>query len=201
MKKKIFQLLVFLLPVLVFSQDKDKKVFMPRFFVTGGANFSSISPGDSWKWALPGLHVGAGIFLDPGKDGHIMYSGQVSYDMLGSKYDEGYYKGKVVLSYINLPLMFHYRAGQGFFAEFGVQPGINTSAKDHYDGNTDDYKDYINSFHFGIPIGVGYVFSNSVGFNLRYMHGLSNIEKDATDGKDYNRAFTVRALWTLPYKK
>ncbi len=80
----------------------------------------------------------------------------------------------------------------GLFGDIGVQPQLLVSAKDKYEGNTDDYKDYVNGFDVGVPIGVGYEYKKRVGLSARYYMGLSNINKMDTDSKDHNRVFSLR---------
>ncbi|HLO37702.1 MAG TPA: porin family protein [Lacibacter sp.] len=182
------------------SQSSDQKLILPRFIVSVGSNFSTISGSDSWEGLLPGLHIGVGLSLDPGKKGHIAYVGQVAYDMIGSKYDETSFTGKVKLSYVNIPLTVQHTSSMGILLEAGLQPGFLTSARDQYEGNDDDYKDNINSFHFGIPIGVGYVIADVFGINLRYVQGVTNIFKESSD-PDLNRQFVLRIFWMPGLKK
>jgi hypothetical protein len=108
MKKLALSIMLLSMAFLVSAQQK---VLIPRMEVAAGANFSTIGGSDSWNSLLPGGQFGVGFFIDPGKTGHILYQGEASYTMAGSKYEETSYnlKGKVVLSYIAIPLMMQHR--------------------------------------------------------------------------------------------
>ena len=54
-----------------------------------------------------------------------------------------------------LPLVIRYQTKSGFYGEAGVQPGLLLSAKDKYSGITDNYKDHVKKFDFGIPCWSG----------------------------------------------
>ena len=81
----------------------------------------------------------------------------------------------------------------------GIQPGLLLSAKDKYEGITDDYKEYVNNFDFGIPIGVGYEFKNNLGVGIRVVPGLMNINAES-DAKDRNLVAALRVTYTFRKK-
>jgi hypothetical protein len=85
----------------------------------------------------------------------------------------------------------------GFYAEAGVQPGFLLSAKDKYNGNTYDYKDTVNSFDFGIPVGIGYIFKRRLGLNVRYIFGVYDTGK-AENEKDHNHVWALRLFYVFP---
>jgi hypothetical protein len=93
-------------------------------------------------------------------------------------------KGKIVTSYVNVPVMARYWTDGGFYFEGGLQPGILLSAKDKYDSNTDDFKSYFKSFDLGLPLGMGYQFENGFGLGLRVTPGIANIDKEKGDAED-----------------
>lgn len=78
--------------------------------------------------------------------------------MQGARYADEYdgYKieGKVILWYMNFPLVARYQTKNGFFAEAGIQPGFLLSAKDKYDNSSHDYRYYINTFDYWWRIPV-----------------------------------------------
>jgi Outer membrane protein beta-barrel domain len=203
MKKLLFILLMEQAIFSVHGQEQPKKAFFPLFFIVAGPNFSTIGGGDSWKWAVLGPVAGVGCSIDPGEKDHIVYRAEANLSIIGAKYDEGGgypgSTGKVTLTYVNVPLVIQYKRGN-FFAEGGVQPSFLAGAKDKYASNNEDYKYNTKSFDMGIPIGVGCVFMHSLGVNLRYVHGLSKINKD-NDEKDRNRVISLRFFWLLTFNK
>jgi len=115
---------------------------------------------------------------------------------------EGLIKGTTRLWYLNFPLTTRYQFGDNFYGEIGVQPGFLLSAKDNYDGESDDWKDYIKTFDLGIPLGVAYDFPNNFGVGLRVTPGVININDGAyaDDYKDHNFAIALRGTYTFPKK-
>lgn len=63
------------------------------------------------------------------------------------------------------------------------------SANQKYDGESDDFKDEMETVDFGLNIGAGYQLENGLLFNARYCYGLSNIVKDAGDEWYKNNVF------------
>jgi len=113
------------------------------------------------------------------------FSPGLNFSKQGGAYTEtGGFEGKIVSSYLNIPILARYRTGGGFYAEAGLQPGILLSAKDKYDGNTDDFKSYFKSFDVGLPMGIGYDFKNGIGIGVRVIPGIMNIDKEKGDVED-----------------
>ncbi|MEH6762880.1 MAG: porin family protein [Aequorivita antarctica] len=158
-----------------------------RLGAKAGVNISSIG-GDYVDGLDPlvGFHVGglveiplAGKFaLQP----EILYSSQgakyVSY--LVSDFQE--YDSKVILSYINVPIMGKYYIIDGLSVELGPQIGVLVKANqkgDYADGSyDDDVKYFYNSLDIAIGIGASYRLNNGVFFSLRFNKGLMDISDD-----------------------
>lgn len=122
---------------------------------------------------------------------------EINGSIQGANYEEDNgLKGKVSLFYANLPLVFRYQTPGGFYGEAGIQPGLLISAKDKYNGITDDYKEYVRKFDFGIPIGIGYEFKNNIGIGVRVIKGLTNINT-YDEIKDHNFVVGVGVSYTL----
>jgi len=103
----------------------------------------------------------------------------------GGKYkEENGLEGKVATSYINFPILIRYHTNSGIYFEGGLQPGIILSAKDKYEGITDDYKSHFKTFDFGIPLEVGYEFKKRFGIGIRVTPGIANIDKEKDDADD-----------------
>ncbi|MCX6261072.1 MAG: porin family protein [Bacteroidia bacterium] len=119
--------------------------------------------------------------------------------MQGSKWDETYTKGKTNLLYVNLPVVARYQTKSGFFGEAGLQPGLLLSAKDKYEGSTDNYIDHMKRLDLGIPVGIGYEFKNKIGVGLRLIPGIRDISKDAYE-KDRNLIIALRGTYKFKLK-
>jgi outer membrane protein with beta-barrel domain len=124
----------------------------------------------------------------------------IKFSMQGGKYKEDNgVAGKIVTSYIQLPLLARYKTASGFYGEIGLQPGFLLSAKDKYDGYTDDFKSYVKSFDLGLPIGLGYEMKNGLSLGIRVTPGIFNIDKEKGDAEDQpNKNFV--AGFRIAYK-
>jgi hypothetical protein len=108
------------------------------------------------------------------------------------------FSGKVSLTYLYLPLLYHFNSNNGFYFEAGLQPGFLLGAQDKPDGASGyDYKDYIKKFELAIPLGAGYQFNDQLSIGGRAVFGLTNINTDGTDfysSNDTDRNFMLLAV-------
>ena len=204
--KKLISLLFIIAANLLIAQSLIAQFKGPEFSVVAGVSKSSIV-GESESWKDP---VGAmgGVILTFAKiaDESIWFRAELNLSMQGAKWEEDYgmgvVSGRVNLLYLNIPIVARYQLKGGFYGELGIQPGFLLSAKDKYEGITDDYKDYVNTFDFGIPIGAGYEFKNNLGVGLRVVPGITNINKDP-DGESTakDRSLVASLRVTYAFKK
>lgn len=194
MKYLLFAAISAGLTLTAFSQKKAMSM-ATRYGALLGITGSTIGgESDSYNSLLIGGQGGFLLSIDPGVPDHIVWQVEANVSMQGAKYTDPGVSGKVQTTYVNLPIVIQNKMSSGFFGEAGLQPGFLVSAKDKYNGRTDDYKDYVNTFDLSVPLGLGFHFSKIVAINLRYMFGLSNINKTGTD-KDHNRVWAFRLLW------
>ena len=118
----------------------------------------------------------------------------------GARWQEGTLEGRTNLLYTYIPVMLKYQHASGFYGEAGLQPGLLLSAKDKYQGITDNYMDYMNRFDLSVPIVIGYRFKNDINVNLRVIPGLNDITKDA-DAKDRNFVMGLGVSYTWGLNK
>jgi len=197
MRKIFFMLVLATASVCLFAQNKKESVRI-SFGILGGATGSTITgDDDSYSKLLIGWQAGVLMLADCGTPDHFVFGAEANVSSEGSKYEDIGVSGKVVLTYLNIPLMLQLRDHLGYYGELGIQPGFLLSAKDKYNGITDDYKDFVNSFDFGIPIGIGYIVQKKVGINLRYILGVSNMNK-GDNAKDHNRVWALRLFYLFP---
>jgi len=162
-----------------------------------GAQKASIFGGESWKDPL-GIQVGA-ILPVANIANSMNFRVEANLSMQGAKWEEFDLEGRTNLLYVNAPLVIRYQTKSGFFGEAGLQPGLLVSAKDKYEGTTDDYMDHMNKFDLGLPLGIGYEFRNKFGVGLRVIPGLTDITKDE-DEKDSNFVVALRGTYTFMKK-
>lgn len=191
MKKSIFILSLVLVSVFL-SQPCASQIDLVL-----GLTKSSIVGSPSWQDPI-GFQVGAIVPVLKIND-MISLRAEANLSLQGAKWEEYDLSGRTNLMYINLPVVLRYQIESGFFGEAGLQPGLLLSAKDKYEGTTDDYMDHMNKFDLSIPIEVGYEFKNNFGVGLRVIPGINDITKDADD-KDRNLVFALRGTYKLGKK-
>jgi opacity protein-like surface antigen len=97
--------------------------------------------------------------------------------------------------------MFQYNFIPNFYLEAGPEFGFLVSAKNKTKNETnnntiaesDNYKDSLNTFNFGIGIGAGYYFTDNIGVTARYVAGVTDLAKDRPANRDAirNNVFQV----------
>ena len=171
MKKVILCLVIVSLTTLGASSQVN-------FGLKAGMNISTLR-GDGVGKAKSLIGANVGAFVNIPVSTMFSFQPEVLYSMEGAK--EDVFDTKIMLNYVNIPLMLKYTDASGFFGELGPQIGFLTSAKSKINGNTADIKDLYKSVNFSLGIGAGFNFTSSVGVGLRYNLGLSNISEDTND--------------------
>jgi hypothetical protein len=184
-----FNLLTVLLACMIIGTASAQNV---NIGIKGGLNLYTIAgDGDEGNDYKPSFHIGL--------LGHIHMSDnfalqpELVFSAQGAKYGDDQ---KLDLNYLNVPVMFQYMFDNGFRLQAGPQVGFLLSAE--ADGN--DVKDNLNGTDLGLGIGMGYVNPESnFGFDLRYNHGLSNInENDNFDS--FNRGFQLGVFYLFKHR-
>jgi len=76
------------------------------------------------------------------------------------------------------------------------------SAKENYEDENDDIKDYMKIFDMGIPMGIGYQINEKISVGLRFIPGITKIFEDADlDDNERNMVFALRGTYTLNLNK
>lgn len=171
MKKVILCLVIVSLTTLGASSQVN-------FGLKAGMNISTLR-GDGVGKAKSLIGANVGAFVNIPVSTMFSFQPEVLYSMEGAK--EDVLNTKIMLNYVNIPLMLKYTDASGFFGELGPQIGFLTSAKSKINGNTADIKDLFKSTNFSLGVGAGFNFTSSVGVGLRYNLGLSNISEDTND--------------------
>ena len=192
--------------------------FAQQFGIKGGMNVSSLSDDASLSDQKSKIGFNAGLFMNAPLAANFSIQPEIIYTQYGSK---GNYTAPVItsngvvnqefsssthLDYIAVPVMFQYNATPGFYLEAGPEFGLSVSAKNKIKNETtgetlaesDNYKDDINGFNFGLGLGAGYYFTPNIGLTARYVAGLTDIAKDRPDNSDAIRNNTFQV--GLAYK-
>jgi long-subunit fatty acid transport protein len=164
------------------------------FGAKAGVNFSDITGErvDSFD-GRTSFHFGVVAEIEISEK--FSFQPELIYSSQGSDYSEDFdgesFDGTVKVDYLNLPLIAKYYVTEGFSVEAGPQIGFLLSAKDEYEDEEDDIKDFLKGTDFGINLGLGYKLDNGLFFSARYNLGLTdNLDVDdfETDGAEYKNS-------------
>ncbi|WP_347216456.1 porin family protein [Chryseobacterium sp.] len=175
------------------------------FGVKGGMNVSSISKTEGLDDQKSKIGFNAGVFANIPVASSFSIQPEVLYSQYGEKSDYKLNNSTTIsnstkLDYITVPVMFQYNALPNLYLEAGPEFGFMVSAKNKVknestgqSSTTDNYKDNLNTFNFGIGLGAGYYFTPNFGITARYVAGLTDIAKDRPNGSDAirNNVFQV----------
>lgn len=185
---------VALLVLVVFSFRAQAQI---EFGAKGGLNITNIVGKDVAYKSKAGIHIGgfAGIPLTK----QFTLQPELVYSTQGGKWDskDG---GKTMLNYLQVPVLVKYTSRIGLFAETGPHIGFLLSAKDKYDGESNDIKKYLKTTDIGWQFGVGYRITPSLGANIRYNTSFTNFyvgEDDGDTWKERNSVLQIGVYYIL----
>lgn len=178
--------------------------FAQQFGVKGGMNVSSLSKDASLSDQKSKIGFNAGFFMNAPLSSEFSIQPELIYTQYGAKgvwtnpIDNNKYSSASHLDYIAVPVMFQYNATPNFYLEAGPEFGLLVSATDKLKNETtgasstsDNYKDQLNGFNFGLGIGLGYYFTPSFGLTTRYVAGFTDIYKNNSGDAVKNNVFQV----------
>ena len=85
----------------------------------------------------------------------------------------------------------------GFRLQVGPQLGILAGAKSELQKTDTNVKANFEAMEYGVGVGMSYVNPKSnIGFDIRYNHGLSNINKNG-NAKMYNRGLQAGVFYLI----
>nr|WP_315028280.1 porin family protein [uncultured Chryseobacterium sp.] len=150
-----------------------------RFGLKAGLNISSLSNSDSNSKAgfYGGVFANIPVAQDFSVQPEVLYSG------MGAK-AKGNSDLKVNLDYIAVPVMFQYNALPNLYLEAGPQFSFLINSKFKNNSASVDAKDTFKTFDFGLGLGAGYYFTPNIGVNVRYVAGLTDVNKEKFSGSD-----------------
>ncbi|AZA50218.1 PorT family protein [Chryseobacterium carnipullorum] len=188
---------------LAFAQQTPTTSSNPvTFGVKGGMNVSSLSKDEGLDDQKSKIGFNAGVFANIPIAESFSVQPEVLYSQYGEKSDYtllgNKYSASTKLDYIAVPVMFQYNLIPNLFVEAGPEFGFLVSAKNKFknesNGNSttsDNYKDQLQTFNFGIGLGAGYYFTPNLGITARYVAGVTDIFKDNSGDAVRNNTFQV----------
>ncbi|KFF02156.1 porin family protein [Chryseobacterium luteum] len=181
------------------------------FGVKGGMNVSSLSKDETLDDQKSKIGFNAGVFANIPVAESFSVQPEVLYSQYGSKADYtvlgNKYSSSTKLDYIAVPVMFQYNFIPNLYVEAGPEFGFMVSAKNKIKNETngnsstsDNYKDDLKTFNFGIGLGAGYYFTDNFGITARYVAGLTDVAKDRPNGSDATRNNTFQVGLAYKFK-
>jgi len=168
------------------------------FGVKAGTNLANIVGDEADGDMRFSFHIGGVAEIPLAQD--FVFGPELLYSSQGSK-DEFSEEGLDIeavlkLDYIQIPLMFKYYVADGFSLDLGPQVGFLISAKSEVEvsggddslSGSEDIKEFVSSFDYGLNIGLGYKLESGLFFQGRYNIGLANINdfEGSDDFKNQN---------------
>lgn len=146
-----------------------------RFGLKVGGNLANVDGFDQSKMKI-GINAGPALQINLAK--MFFLQSELLYSIKGARAEatQSNSDTKLSLNYINLPILFGYRA-QNFAIKLGPEIGRLLSAKSKMDGSTIDYSEFYKDFDFGADLGVAYTFKK-LAIDLRYNYGLGDLLND-----------------------
>ena len=131
----------------------------------------------------------------------LSISGELLYSQQGAMFEYERSEERILLDYINIPVLLSYYASNSFAFKMGLQAGYLLSATVQYTDfrydatDTEDVIKYCNTLDFSIPVGLSYTFDFGLKIDARYNFGLSKILK--RDGNYTNSVFQITLGYNL----
>lgn len=179
--------------------------FAQQFGIKAGMNVSSLSTEEGLDDQKSKIGFNAGVFMNAPLAENFSIQPELLYSQYGDKANAtvagNEYSYSRKLDYVTLPVMFQYNATPSFYLEAGPEFGLLVSAKNKVKNETsgqtvtesDNYKDDLNGFNFGLGLGAGYYFTPNIGLTARYVAGFTDIYKSEDNSGDAvkNNVFQV----------
>jgi len=144
-----------------------------RFGIKAGGNLANVDGMNQSKMRF-GFSAGPALQINLAK--MFFLQSEILYSIKGAQSNSTQYSSdaKLSLNYINLPILFAYRAAPNFSIKIGPEIGRLLSAKSKVDGSTTDLSDLYRDFDFGADLGLAYSFKK-LALDLRYNYGFKDL--------------------------
>jgi hypothetical protein len=165
----------------------------------GGLNVYNINNSNNFKFnSKNGFHAGllGHIHLTKtlGLQPEIVYSTQ------GAQLNFGNQNTTLNRDYVNVPVLVQYMFAKGFRIQAGPQLGVLVRANSKTNNeNSFDNKENFKTLDLAVSVGASYIHPSSFGLDLRYNHGLSNVNNYGTV-KSTNRGVQLGVFYLFNHK-
>lgn len=158
-------------------------------------------PANTYSYA-PGFHVGGFVRYDLGS---VAIQPDVTLSMLTSKVNTGQEELDFNMRYLSIPISFQYQLSESFHVDLGPQIGFLQCAKSEFHPVTRqkfDEQHYTKAYKttdFGLQTGLGWEAANGFLIDLKYYHGLSEINDFDGVASTKNRWFQMSIGYRLSF--
>ena len=156
-----------------------------KFGAKLGMNISNITSEGLSTSSLVGAHLGG--FAEVGISDKFKIQPELLFSMQGAKVEDS----KTKLNYINLPVLAKYYVVDKLAVIAGPQVGFLMSAKETFESESLDAKDFYKTISLSFNIGASYDLTDNIFVDVRYNLGLSNIAKEITD-EEFDETITPK---------
>ena len=186
--------IIFALLISVCSSVYAQNVFHSNIGIKAGGNIAKFGQEDvNWDTRYS-WH--AGLLAHIHKSKHFAIQPELYYSAQGAEHVLPGLERKIKVSYLQLPVLFQYMTGSGFRFQAGPQLGFLLNADQELNGVESDIKDSFKKTDFGLAAGFSYVTKLGLGFDARYVYGLSDISKN-TSGTNINNLLIQLGVFYL----
>jgi len=169
------------------------------FGVKGGVNVANVDvSGDGGGPSFdPRIGLVAGGFVRMPLTSWLAVQGEGLYAEKGARFADTGVDAKLLLTYLEVPVLARVRLSRLFYAAAGPSMGVllRARARTRFSGATEDIdvKDDVESFDFGIAMGGGIELGRLI-IDGRYTLGLRDADADTTDASTMkNRTLSFTA--------
>lgn len=189
---------IFLIAILFLMYDASAQGV--HFGIKGGLNASSLNySGNSDMQTKIGFNAGFLAHIHTSNKSWAIQP-ELYYSDEGAK-SKANNDVKMNLGFLNIPVLAQYMFDNGFRIEAGPQLDLLMSAKQKDNNSSTDIKDRFKTADFSIPIGVGYLTMNGLGFDARYNFGVSDIYKSGTVPTTHSNVFQFDIFYQFTHTK
>lgn len=210
MKRVLMLFIIFLITSWsVSAQDTDKRSsYKLKYGIKGGINIANVDESPTPKVDTKNLiGITGGVFITIPIDSNFSIQPELLYSQMGATVSASALYGgdqKLVLSYIDLPILAKYDLSKSIGLYAGPQIGYLNSAViksanslSFYPNN--DFSSHVKKIDVRAIIGVDVYFSEVMYLSGRYQLGLMNASSSTDGVTDKNNAFTITLNFPLSH--
>jgi hypothetical protein len=164
-----------------------------QFGVKGGLNIASLNgSGSGGLSSIVGVHFGGLASIKVSDLFHVQP--ELVFSTQGAKGANG----KLNINYLNIPVLAKYTITNGLDIEAGPQFGFLLSAEQNLNnGNSSNISSSVKSVDLALALGASYDITKSIGVDVRYNIGLTDIHSPSNSNNTLHNAVVQIGVYYL----